>query len=177
MRSLVLKCVEAIVAAVLLTGCGGVGTDESITTGKDAGSVSPKDSQGKPGHTHEGGDVLFWERPDIEHEGFTIQLGHHGINVHAGHPVEPAVSITRDGADVGDAKVFNSLVTADKTTVLAEEVATVFEPATGREPAHYAQGELDVPENVQRVIIRYRIVLPSDAGEVSYDVPVDVKPH
>lgn len=63
----------------------------------------------------------------------------------AGQEVEPAVSITRGSQPVSDAQVFNSLLSADGTTILAEEVATVFEPTTPEEPAHYAQGGLAVP--------------------------------
>ena len=127
------------------------------------------------GHSHTGDDVLVWRRDDIKHEGFDIRLGHHGQHLHAGKPVEPAVSITRDDKPVADAKVFNSLIAADGQTELADEVATVYEPTTKAEPAHYAQGPLKVPPKAESVIIRYRIVLPGDAGEVSYDVQVDVE--
>jgi hypothetical protein len=42
--------------------------------------------------------------------------------------VELAVSITRDGAAVADAKVFNSLVSADGLEVIRKEVPTIYEP-------------------------------------------------
>jgi hypothetical protein len=50
----------------------------------------------------------------------TIKLGHHGKHLHAGQEVEPAVSITRNGKGVSDAKVFNSLLSADGKTVLVK---------------------------------------------------------
>lgn len=51
---------------------------------------------------------------------------------------EPPVSITRDGKAVADAKVFNSLISADGTEVVRQEVATVYEPESADEPAHDA---------------------------------------
>ena len=127
------------------------------------------------GHSHAGDDALVWRRDGIKHQGFDIRLGHHGQHLHAGKPVEPAVSITRDDKPVPDAKVFNSLIAADGETELVDEVATVYEPTTPAEPAHYAQGPLTVPQPAKRVIIRFRIVLPGDVDEVSYDVQVDVE--
>lgn len=126
------------------------------------------------GHKHAGDDALIWRR-DVEHAGFAIRLGHHSKHLHAGEPVEPAISMTRDGKPVSNAKVFNSLVANDGKSVVAKEVATVYEPPTKDEPAHYAQGTLTIPKDVQRIVIRYRIVLPNDAGEVTYDVPVNVE--
>lgn len=84
------------------------------------------------------------------------------------------MSITKDGAAIADSQVF-ALVTADAVTVVADEVATVYEPETAEEPAHYAQGELMIPSGVDSIVIRFRIVLPGDSGEVSYDVPVTVE--
>lgn len=126
------------------------------------------------GHEHAGGDALVWRGEPREHGDLKILLGHHGKHLHAGEAVEPAVSITRDGEPVDDVKVFNALVNADGKTVVAEEVATVFEPTSKEEPAHYAQGALTIPKGVQRVLIRYRIVA-SDAVEVTFDVPVPVE--
>lgn len=65
--------------------------------------------------------------------------------LHAGEEVEPAVSITRNGEPVSDSRVFNALFSADGKTQLAKEVATVYEPTTAEEPAHYAQGTLAIP--------------------------------
>ena len=125
------------------------------------------------GHAHGEDDALVWRGESREHAGLQIQLGHHGKHLHAGESVEPAVSITRDGQPVGDAKVFNSLLSADGESVVAEEVATVFEPTTKDEPAHYAQGALSIPKGVDKVVIRFRIV-SSDADDVTFDVPVDL---
>lgn len=126
------------------------------------------------GHAHGEDDALVWVGEPREHAGTTIQLGHHGRHLHAGQKVEPAVSITRDGEPVSDAKVFNSLLSADGETVLAKEVPTIFEPTTEEEPAHYAQGALAIPEDVTNVVIRFRIVLPGGEPQ-TFDVPVKVE--
>ena len=50
-----------------LSGCG----DQS--TESPGGETKQQDD-----HHHAGDDKLFWQRRDIEHEGYTILLGHHG---------------------------------------------------------------------------------------------------
>lgn len=130
-------------------------------------------AHGGHGHSHGADDALVWEGEPKTHAGLLIKLGHHARHLHAGEAVEPAVSITRDGQPVSDVKVFNALLSEDGT-VLAKEVPTVYEPTTAEEPAHYAQGELAIPAGVQKVVIRFRIV-PPDAEEVTYDVPVAVE--
>jgi multidrug efflux pump subunit AcrA (membrane-fusion protein) len=124
------------------------------------------------GHAHEGDDSLVWQRENIDHAGFTISLGHHGVRLLRGEQVEPAISITRGGVPVANAKVFNSLLNADTKSPISDEVATVYEPTTENEPAHYAQGGLKLPSDADRVIIRYRLVLPNDGGEWVQDVAV-----
>jgi hypothetical protein len=136
-------------------------------------SEEPHGSEGKP-HTHGSDDALVWEGKPVEHAGTTLLLGHHGKHLHAGEEVEPAVSITRDGQPVTDAKVFNALLSADGETVLVKEVATVFEPTTEDEPAHYAQGALAIPKDVKKVVIRFRIVLAGADG-ATFDVPITVE--
>jgi len=126
------------------------------------------------GHAHGEDDALVWEGTPVEHAGTKIQLGHHGRHLHAGKEVEPAVSITRDGKPVSDAKVFNALLSADGETVLAEEVATVYEPTTEEESAHYAQGALMIPKDARKVVIRFRVVLPGEEAR-TFDVPVSVE--
>jgi len=64
------------------------------------------------------------------------------------------VAITRNGEPVSDAKVFNSLMSADGETALADEVPTVFEPTTEEEPAHFAQGLLPIPKDVKKRLFR-----------------------
>ena len=172
MRTEILILSAALLAGGLAIGCDGGATDPSVDADVVDGAGQAADV-----HAHEGDDVLFWQREGIEAHGFEIQLGHHGISINAGHRLEAAVSITRSGEPVADAQVFNSLVSRDGQQVLAAEVATVYEPLTAEEPAHYAQGGLDVPEGIDRVTIHYRIVLPGDAGEVSYDVSVVVEDH
>ena len=124
-------------------------------------------------HDHAGGaDALVWQKTVTAH-GFQIQLGHHGPDLHAGTKCEPAVSITRDGQPVAEAKVYNSLWNEDGSTMLGEEIATIYEPTTATEPAHYAQGGLSIPSDAKQVTLRFRIVLPSVAEEVveSFRVP------
>lgn len=138
------------------------------------GDVAAHDHAAGHSHSHAGDDALVW-RKQVDGEDFNIALGHHGQTLHAGHTVEPAVGITRQGQPVADAQVFNALLSADGGTVLAEEAATVYEPPTSSEPAHYAQGALRLPTDSQRVVIRYRILLPGVGGEKTFDVPVDVE--
>jgi hypothetical protein len=123
------------------------------------------------GHDHAGGDALVWKGEPRKDGDLQILLGHHGKHLHAGETVEPAVSITRDGKPVADLKVFNSLLSADGKTVLAKEVATVFDPTTEDEPAHYAQGGLAIPAGVDAAVIRYRIST-SDSVDVTFDVSI-----
>ncbi len=126
------------------------------------------------GHSHGDEDALVWEGEPKQHGDLVILLGHHGKHLHAGEEVEPAVSITIGGVAVSDAKVFNALFSADGKTELAKEVATVYEPTTKEEPAHYAQGALAIPKGATSVVIRFRIV-PSGADAVNFDVPVAVE--
>ncbi len=172
MRTEILILTVAFLAGGLTVGCdgGAAGPSTDAHPVDDAGNAADV-------HAHEGDDVLFWQREGIEAHGYELQLGHHGISVLAGHRLEPAISIIRGGEPVADAQVFNSLVSKDGQQSLAAEVATVYEPTTAEEPAHYAQGGLDVPEEIDRVTIRYRIVLPGGAGEVTYDVSVVVEDH
>lgn len=120
------------------------------------------------------GDALVWNK-EVDEQGFKVALGHHGATLLAGSDVEPAVQITREEKPIADAKVFNALLAPDGKTVLAEEVATVYEPPTTDEPSHYAQGTLKIPPGTREAIIRYRVVLPEGKGERTYDVISEVK--
>lgn len=170
-----------------------IGTDPGLGSVADfdgtvLGMVDGKPSQGEfsesghgghthahgHGHTHGADDALVWEGELKNHAGLEIKLGHHGAHLHAGEEVEPAVSITRDGQPVSDAKVFNALLSADGATVLAKEVSTIYEPTTEDEPAHYAQGGLAIPNDVKEVMIRFRIV-PADGEEATFDVSIQVE--
>ena len=131
-------------------------------------------SHEKDGHAHEEDNALVWHGDAREHGGLKIQLGHHGKHIHAGEAIEPAVSITRDGQPIDDAKVFNVLLSLDGEDIPSEEVATVFEPATKDKPAHYAHGSLAISKGVGKVVVRFRIVAP-DADEVTFNLPLDVE--
>ncbi|MEE3218830.1 MAG: hypothetical protein VX257_01130 [Planctomycetota bacterium] len=89
--------------------------------------------------------------------------------IHAGEELEPAVSIVLDGKPVADAEVFVSLLAEDGMEVLATEAKTEYEEESAEEPAHYAGAHLDVPADAERVMIRYRIVLPADGGSQTFD--------
>jgi len=126
-------------------------------------------------HSHSEGpdETLVW-KSELDEAGYKISLGHHGVLLLAGSQVEPAVQVTRDGAPVADAQVFSTLLDEDGD-VLAEEVATVYEPPAGEEPAHYAQGKLKIPPGTRAAKFRFRIVLPEGKGERTFDVPVTVQ--
>ncbi|MEO2017976.1 MAG: hypothetical protein ABGZ53_26795 [Fuerstiella sp.] len=153
-----------------------VGTHESLAIVQEYGGTLSAAVDGTPyaGNFMEVDDSLVWEGEPKEHAGLIIKLGHHSKLLHVGEEVEPAVSITRDGEAVSDAKVFNALFSADGKTELAKEVATVYEPTTEEEPAHYAQGALAIPKGVASVVIRFRLV-PSGADTVTFNVPVTVE--
>lgn len=149
------------------------GTISAAVDGTPYAGNFKEEAHGSHGHSHGEDDALVWEGEPKEHAGLIIKLGHHGKHLHAGEEVEPAVSITRDGQPVNDAKVFNALLGEDGKE-LAKEVATVYEPTTDEEPAHYAQGGLKIPVGVSKVVIRFRIV-PADGEAVEYDVPIVVE--
>lgn len=153
--------------ARLVAKIGGRSYNAAIEHGHDH-------AHGGHGHSHAGDDALVWRQEGVKEGDYTIALGHHGTELHAGESVEPAVMVTKGGRDVADAQVFNALLAEDGTTVLAEEKPTVYEPKTAEEPAHYAQGELAVPADAKKVVLRFRVVLP-EGDEKTFDVPVDAK--
>ncbi|HEX6985805.1 MAG TPA: hypothetical protein VF170_10520 [Planctomycetaceae bacterium] len=155
--------------ARLVAKMGGRSYNAAIEHSHDHGHA-----HGGHGHSHTGDDALVWRQEGVKEGDYTIALGHHGTELHAGEAVEPAVMVRKGGEDVADAKVFNALLAADGETVVSEEKPTVYEPKTAEEPAHYAQGELAVPADAKKVVLRFRVVLP-EGGEKTFDVPVDVK--
>lgn len=126
------------------------------------------------GHAHGKDDSLVWVREETV-SGLTVKLGHHGKLLRAGTQIEPAASITVAGKPVVDARVFNSLIDADGKAVLAKEKATVYEPETAEEPAHYAQGKLSVPAGLKSAIIRFRIET-ANGQKIDLDLPVIFSP-
>jgi hypothetical protein len=125
-------------------------------------------------HSHGPDDTLVWQK-ELKEGDYEIALGHHAVTLMAGAVVEPAVQIKKNGEPVADAKVFSALLAGDGSAVLAEEVATVYEPPTEEEPAHYAQGALKIPAGTREATLRFRIVLPENSGEHTFDVPVAVQ--
>ena len=157
----------ALAGLCLLAGCGG-----KTKTGDQTEKTTDKTPQG---HSHADADKLFWDIQDVERQGFLISVGRHGEHIHAGNELEPAVMVTRDGEDVGDAEVFHSLraEAEDGSTELAAEVKTVYEPKTAEEPAHYAGAKLAVPKDARKGVIHYRIKLPGVEKEEVFDVKVE----
>lgn len=163
-----------LLTAALLPWALGCPKPASTTAGTDEHA----EHEGEDGHehSHDEGDELFWHRAELEHEGYVISLGQHGAHVHTGHASEPAVMITKDGQPVADAQVFITLLDEAGGTVLTEEAATIYEPATAAEPAHYAQAEVKVPKDAKNVTLRYRLVLPG-ASDFQQDVLVATETH
>jgi hypothetical protein len=160
-----------ILCLPLATGCN----EPESTNGSGSNDVAANtDDDSKPGHTHD--DTLVWQRSDIEHQGYVISLGHHAEELFAGHKAEPAVMITKGGEPVPDAGVFVTLLDAAGEDVITVEQATVYEPATAEEPAHYAQASVKIPADATEMTLRYRIEL-SEASEFSEDVVVEVTKH
>lgn len=166
-----------LVSEALCSGCCAPGAAARLNVLIDGrpymGEIEAHDHAAGHGHSHAGDDALVW-REEVGEPDCRIALGHHGRALRAGHEVEPAVQITCEGRPVADARVFNALLGTDGRTVLAEEVSTVYEPPTDEEPAHYAQGSLQIPAGLRSVVIRYRIVLPEGGGERAFDLPVAV---
>lgn len=135
-----------------------------------------KPNAGSPtGHSHEKGDELVWEvKEKLGDSKLDVWWGHHGNHFHGGDEIEPAVAILSDGKPFADAKVFNSIVDADDPSkVLVEEVATVYEPETPEEPAHYAQGALMIPSTATTCVIRFRVVIDGQSEQMR-DVKVNI---
>ena len=157
------SAVQFLLCCVLFAGC----PQPSETTN----GTEPDTSGQGHAHTHEGDDMLVWQREGLEHEGYIISLGHFGKTLFADHDVEPVGMIKKDDTDVTDAKVYVALVGEEVT-----EQATVYESENDDEPAHYAQAELRLPADATEATLRYRIELP-DASEFTQDVTVDVEKH
>jgi len=142
--------------ATLLAGCGS----------------NPPDTPGKPGPA-ETPPAVTWVEKEIEHAGNTISLGVRA-EPKSTSSLEPVVAITRDGKPVDNAMVFDRLVSADDGQPRGDEVATVYEPAAGSEPALYAQGKLAWPE-AGKCKVRFRIVLPNVDEDWQRDVELPLK--
>ena len=173
MRRFLLSISLTAFTCLTFLGCGSPSQPAGSGSGGDGHSASDGSTE-HAGHQHD--DQLFWHRQDLEHAGCHIDLGQHGAHVDGGHELEPAVRILRDDQPFDEAKVFVALLDGDAQQVLVEEVATVYEPPTPSEPAHYAQGKLPVPKAIDKAVLRYRIEWP-DAPPFRYDVLVDVEHH
>ena len=136
-----------VAVLVLFVTCGCESSDTAT------GDKSNSQNASTAAHSHGEDDALYWPIK-IWNSDCEFRLGHHGNHFHGGDKIEPAISITRDGVAVADAKVFNCLVDPDEPeTIVAEEVSTVYEPETDDEIAHYAQGELLIPNDSTKCTI------------------------
>ena len=176
MKLLIVNFLILVFAAVLLPGCQTEPEDndsESNTESKKDNNEENKKMEDGHGHSHaDGHDKLVWGKDGVEVNGYMVSLGHHGDHFHFGDKIAPAVIITKDGKDVEDAEIFNSLVAKEDQAVLVEEVKMVFEPKTDDEPAHYAQGEMTIPKGKGDVMIRFRIKLPGAEADSVHDIDV-----
>jgi hypothetical protein len=119
-------------------------------------------------------DAPIWEKKLTE-AGYNFLLGHQGVLLLAGADVEPAVQISLGDKPIEGAQVFSALLAEDGKTVLAAEVPAVFKSATGDTPAHYAQGKLKIPAGTRAAILRFRVILPENKGEHTFNLPVAVR--
>lgn len=117
-------------------------------------------------------DPLEWVERGIEHKGLAIALGYRRGRESVERSFEPVASITRDGKPVADAMVFCRLLSADGRVTLRDEVATVYEPSVGRDPALYAQGRLPAPEGASPCVVRFRVILSDVDQEWTRDMQV-----
>ena len=161
----------AVLFSCLITAFIGCGPQQAT----QPTNTTPNTTEEKHVHAHD--DELFWQSQNDEHEGFVLQLGHHGTNVFAAHPVEPAVSIEKDGKPVGDAKVFVAMLDSESGEVVGEEASLTYEPKTEEEPAHYAMAEFDVPKDIKSIDIRYRVEFSGDVAEFTKTITVPVDSH
>jgi hypothetical protein len=160
MRTFFASMTATLSLAALLAGCG---------SNPESSPALPA----KPGAAEKHSSVVWIER-DIEHEGSMISLGYRDQSK-ADTPLEPVTAITRDGKPVADAMVFNRLVDADTGDGLGDEVATIYEPSPGSDPAIYAQGKLKRPDSTKKCKVRFRVVLPNVDQEWQRDVELPVK--
>lgn len=165
-----MSCMVVILLAV--GGCGGPG-DDGDNQSNSVFNENGEDAHGHD-HAHTGADKLHWSEKGLAVEGFEIVLGHHGNHFHRGDTIEPAVMITQDGNDVGDAKISNCLVSADDGSVVVDKVDLVYEPKTDHEPAHYAQGNLEIPKGDGKLQIQFSIILPGSEKEHVHNIDLDV---
>lgn len=153
-------------ALFAMTGCNKPTSDGGSDSGTDIASTDVE-------HGHDHGDELTWVREELESQGYLINLGHHGPHADAGHPVELAATVTKDGEAVSDARVFVATVGDDGS--VGDELSMTFEPKTDHEPAHYAQAEVTPAAGAERMTVRYRIELPNADAEFSQDAILTVE--
>lgn len=173
MRFKIFVFAVSLISLSSLTGCGSGGTDNNADNSNATNNTTNTSENGA--HAHD--DELFWQMPDVEHEGMVLKLGHHGEQLFAAHDVEVAVSIVRDDKPVEDAKVFVTLLDTDGETVVGAEKPTKYEPTTEDEEAHYAQARFEVPAGAKRIVLRYRIEFAGDVAEFTKDVPIRMGKH
>lgn len=158
------------IAVMMLLALIGCQDDQTATVPKPADSSEKTDAAAE-----EVVASLVWAQSDIQEGDFVLSLGHRGESFKGGDLIETAVKILVGDAEVKDAVVHTSLVAEDGEAILAEERPAVFAAATDDEPAHYAAGELTIPEDATKFLIRFRIQLPEVETESIYDIERQVQ--
>ena len=164
--TLAFVCVSLI---ALVIGC----SQKSSESKKEKSAKSTGENHAES-HEHGDDDKLVWVKKDIAIGPYQVTLGHHGDHFHYGEEIEPAVMITKDGKDVGDATIQNCLITASDSKVVAEKKDLKYEPKTEHEPAHYAQGNLVIPKDKNKFQIQFTINLPGDTKEHVHAIDFEV---
>lgn len=150
---------------ISFAGCGKWGLAE----------VTVADPEDQHAHSHGEDDALIWvTKEKVADTEMEIWLGHHGTHFHPGDMIEPSVAITMGGKAYADAQVFNQIVdSTDTAKTMGDEVATVYEPETPEEIAHYAQGELAIPIDAgDQCTIRFRVLPGEGADEIVRDITI-----
>ncbi len=111
-------------------------------------------------HPAAASESIVWVEQGIAHDGFVIDLGYRGELSNSSSVVEPVAAITRDGKSVANAMVFTRLSSPGDQTTVGQEMATVYEPSSAKNPPIYAGGRLQVPEGASLDVVQFRIVLP-----------------
>lgn len=127
------------------------------------------------GHSHgEEETGLFWHFQDQDAGGgYVVSLGQHGPHLHANEEGEAAVSVTKDGQSVTDAKVFVAVFDEAGSAELVAEQEAEYEAS--EDPPHYAVAIAKVPD-AKGLTLKYRVELP-DGTKFEKQAPAEVVKH
>jgi hypothetical protein len=142
----------------------------------DAGHEEHAEHEGEEhGHSHgEEETAMFWHFEDQDAGGgYLVSIGQHGPHLHAGEEGEAAVSVTKDGQPVTDAKVFVTVLDEAGTAELVAEKAAEYEAS--EDPPHYAVVIDKVPDG-KVLTLKYRVELP-DGTKYEKTAPAETVKH